>query len=178
MPIPTLPTWTVGAKITASKLTQVGTAVSYLLDPPRVLAFDGAGVSCTNNTATLIPWNSELWDTDTMHDTVTNPSRVTINTTGTYAVTVAIRFGLGPTFTTFNVNIRRNAAGSSSGGTSTYTFTQGAPGGGPATARFYCELPLIAAEYYEVFVTQKSTAARTTEPGGVVTGFTARLISV
>ena len=40
-----------------------------------------------NNTLTAINWDSESYDTDGMHDTVTNNSRITFNTAGKYSVT-------------------------------------------------------------------------------------------
>lgn len=42
--------------------------------------------SLTDNTLTTIAFDDELFDTDGMHDTVTNNSRITINTAGFYTV--------------------------------------------------------------------------------------------
>ena len=39
-----------------------------------------------NNTWTALPFNSERFDTDTIHDTVTNNSRLTCKTTGKYVI--------------------------------------------------------------------------------------------
>jgi len=40
----------------------------------------------SNNTSTIITWNQEDYDTDGMHDNVTNNSRITIKTAGKYSV--------------------------------------------------------------------------------------------
>ena len=45
-----------------------------------------ASQSIPNATLTAITWNQESYDTDGMHDTVTNNTRVTFNTTGKYSV--------------------------------------------------------------------------------------------
>jgi len=44
-----------------------------------------ASQSISNNTGTVITWDSELYDTDSMHDNVTNNERITINTAGKYS---------------------------------------------------------------------------------------------
>ncbi len=41
---------------------------------------------------TTLAWNSEDWDTDTIHDTVTNNSRLTCKTAGKYLVSYYIQF--------------------------------------------------------------------------------------
>jgi len=39
-----------------------------------------------NSTSTIITWDQEDYDTDGMHDNVTNPSRITIKTAGKYSI--------------------------------------------------------------------------------------------
>jgi hypothetical protein len=46
------------------------------------------------STATMV-WDSESWDTDGMHDLVTNQDRITINTPGIYLVVGAVRYTAG-----------------------------------------------------------------------------------
>ena len=45
-----------------------------------------ANQTISNNTSTIITWNQEDYDTDGMHDNVTNNSRITIKTPGKYSV--------------------------------------------------------------------------------------------
>ncbi len=49
--------------------------------------FNNADQSIANATAVALAWNSEQFDTDTMHDTSTNNSRITFTTAGTYIIT-------------------------------------------------------------------------------------------
>ena len=48
--------------------------------------YNNANISVPNAQTTLIAFNSEMFDTDSMHSTSTNPSRITINTAGKYLV--------------------------------------------------------------------------------------------
>jgi len=45
-----------------------------------------ANQTISNSTSTIITWNQEVYDTDGMHDNVTNNSRITIKTAGKYSV--------------------------------------------------------------------------------------------
>jgi len=45
-----------------------------------------ANQSIPNSTSTIITWNQEDYDTDGMHDNITNNSRITIKTAGKYSV--------------------------------------------------------------------------------------------
>jgi len=48
--------------------------------------------SITNATETTLAFDSERWDTDTMHDTVTNNSRITFKTAGLYLLNFSFEF--------------------------------------------------------------------------------------
>lgn len=62
----------------------------YLTSVAR--AIDNAGVSLNDNTVTTIALNGETTDTDSIHDTVTNNSRLTCQLTGKYLVTAIISY--------------------------------------------------------------------------------------
>jgi hypothetical protein len=51
--------------------------------------------SVSDNSLTVVAFDDERFDTDTMHDTVTNNSRITINTAGIYVVGFNGRFPAG-----------------------------------------------------------------------------------
>lgn len=53
---------------------------------PCALAFNSAVQSITNNTETTVLFDSESFDTDTMHSTSSNTGRVTFTTAGKYAI--------------------------------------------------------------------------------------------
>ena len=50
------------------------------------MVYNNANISIPNNTATALTFNSEVWDTDNCHSTVSNTSRLTCNTAGVYMV--------------------------------------------------------------------------------------------
>lgn len=61
--------------------------VSFLANPPACRVHDASGTqTLNNNTATAIDFDSERFDTDNMHSTSSNISRITINTAGLYVV--------------------------------------------------------------------------------------------
>ena len=49
-------------------------------------------VSIPNATPTIVPFDTERWDTDGMHDNVTNNSRITCKTAGQYLILATISF--------------------------------------------------------------------------------------
>lgn len=65
--------------------------LDFLANPPACRVFHNATQSLADNTETTVAFNSERFDTDSMHDTATNNSRITINTAGLYLV----GFGIG-----------------------------------------------------------------------------------
>ena len=50
--------------------------------------------SIVRNTLTMVTWDSEKYDTDDMHDNVTNNSRITFNTAGKYSVLAQSEWGI------------------------------------------------------------------------------------
>lgn len=55
--------------------------------PPQAAAYNSANISIVDDTNTIVTLDSEYYDTDTMHSTVTNTERLTIVTTGVYRFT-------------------------------------------------------------------------------------------
>lgn len=62
------------------------------LDPPSVSAFRQTAQSISTGAATAVSMTAEDWDTDSMHDLVTNNERVVANTTGIYAAEARASF--------------------------------------------------------------------------------------
>lgn len=54
--------------------------------------YNSGNISINNNTVTVLTFNSERWDTDSMHESVTHPSRITCNTAGKYMIAGNIQF--------------------------------------------------------------------------------------
>jgi len=66
--------------------------------------------SIPHATLTIVAFNSELFDTDGMHSTVTNNSRITIQTAGVYDVGFNGAFAAGSDYTRVRAILRMNGA--------------------------------------------------------------------
>lgn len=83
---------TTGTTITSTWGNAVRNAEQYLANPPACRVFHNAAQAVTATVETSLAFNSERYDTDTMHDTVTNNSRITIKTAGLYLITATVQF--------------------------------------------------------------------------------------
>lgn len=94
-------TWITIGNLTAADLPAHAsnhTTGSDQLNPPMCLATRTATQSITNNTATAVLFNAtDLSDTDTMHDTVTNNDRITAKTAGMFLFTANVAFAANNT---------------------------------------------------------------------------------
>jgi hypothetical protein len=108
--------------------------------------------SITNNTATVLAFNLERYDTDTMHSTVTDNSRITINTAGVYVVTANILFE-GNATGARHVELRLN-------GTTIIGYVVATPTGTVGQrVEVTTQWKFAATDYVEVRVTQTSGGA-------------------
>lgn len=90
-------TW-LNAILTAADLnTHVRDNLSFLYSPPKVYASRSAAKSITNATVTQYDFDQESYDTDAMHSTSTNTTRVTIKTAGVYVFTAAVSWASNTT---------------------------------------------------------------------------------
>jgi len=112
-----VPVWNgsawVSQKVTHSQMTV-----------PSARVFNSANQSIADSSTVALAFNSERYDTDSMHDTVTNNTRLTCNTTGTYSITGSVQFAANGTGRRL-VQIRLNGAtviGSASVPTASGTF--------------------------------------------------------
>ena len=101
--VPSQQTFSAGATLTAAQLNDdLRDAVNFLLDPPSAKAYSS---TVTNHNATgaanfiVVGLNSESWDNDTIHDNVTNNSRLTCKTAGRYLIIGNITFAANATGT-------------------------------------------------------------------------------
>lgn len=173
--LPGTHTVAVGDKITASdENTYVRDAVTFLSDVPRVSCYQGAtGTTAgTSGTAALMLWDSEQYDTDSMHSTSTNTSRVTINTTGLYAVSVSVFWAANATGFR-DVEIRKNAGGAVGSGTGLAKFRAAATATLGGWVGGTCYLPLVGgSDYIECFALQTSGGSLATTVGSQFTTWT------
>lgn len=174
--IPTVPTFTAGAVLTASDLNALGTAINFWASPPRAQLYRSAALSLSNSTWTLLSFDAETYDTDVMHDNATNPSRLVIKTAGYYRLAGAISYANNNTGTR-DYSIRLNAAGSVSGGTEVFGLTIDPPSAGQGV----CVLPpltvaLAVNDYIEAFGYQSSGGSLTVMTGASNTFLQAELV--
>ncbi len=112
----------------------------------------------TDATETTVAFTTEDFDTDTMHDTVTNNTRITINTAGIYAVSFGCEFSGSTAYARIYAKVNLNA-------TTVIAFEQLAGiGSGSPLAQRLCMSTLYqfdVADYIEVIVYQSSGGSRT-----------------
>ena len=106
--IPTIPKISAGQLVTSGQLQALGNAIQFLLSPPRCLAFQLTGQALAASTWTAITLDGESYDTDGMHSTSVNPTRITIQTPGNYFIYGDVNFGTIPSGYQANVQIRVN----------------------------------------------------------------------
>lgn len=87
MAVPSLPAVvSAGDDILESWGDSVRENLSFLQNPPACRVYHSVNQSAGDGSFVTLAFNSERFDTDTMHDTVTNNSRITFNTAGLYEV--------------------------------------------------------------------------------------------
>ena len=101
----------------------------------RVRLTNSGTVAMSNGVDNTLTWDTESIDTDTMHEGVTNPARITFNTAGDYVVGASVSIStLGTLILKINLNAVPTviAEAKDSGGVThaayiktVYTFAQG-----------------------------------------------------
>lgn len=69
-----------------------GVQVQYRPAVPSARVYNSANISINNNTETALTFNSERWDTDSIHSTSSNTGRLTAATKGEYRIYGHVRF--------------------------------------------------------------------------------------
>lgn len=92
-------TWTTGDDITAARLNQdLRDNPAFLATPPSCRVFNSANIShATSGSDQYLTFNSERFDTDTMHSTVSNTGRITFTTAGKYLFGGNVEFAANAT---------------------------------------------------------------------------------
>lgn len=84
--------------------------LDYLANPPACRVTKSALQVITTGAPTAIIFDSERYDTDTMHDTVTNNTRITIRTAGLYLVGANVEWASSTLGTYRQLSIRLNGS--------------------------------------------------------------------
>jgi hypothetical protein len=122
-------------------------------------AYRATAFNVPNAAFTAIPLNGETFDTGTLHDTSTNPSRITVPTDGHYIAAGVIRYQAGAGNFRL-VGIYRN------GSQIATNWTSGAGLGVPVADI----VPCSAGDYLELYGYQDTGAALALEVGGAAAG--------
>jgi hypothetical protein len=123
--------------------------------------YNSGNISVNNATLTALTFDSERWDSDSIHSTGTNPSRLTATTAGLYSIEGAINFAVNTGGTLRSLRIRLNGA--------TYIAINQAPplGAGASPALVVStQYSLAATDYVELVVYQDSGGVLNVESNG------------
>jgi hypothetical protein len=100
---------TTGQLLTASLMnTDWGGNITFLANPPACRVRRTSTQSINTVTDTAIGFDAERYDTDTMHDTVTNNTRITMTTAGLYAVGGHLEYDSSTAGTMRAIHVRVN----------------------------------------------------------------------
>lgn len=176
MTIPSTATKAVGNKVSAAWANgNVKDPIDFLLNPPRCQVSNSVGHSIGNNATVTLDFDTEAYDTASMHDNATNNSRITIPETGLYVVRMYVRFAAaGVTFTRARLQCRVDGT--------TAVINHATSGASAVTDDWFSvertfERTFTAGQYLELLVTQTSGASRTTSAGNNLTGMTVRFVA-
>lgn len=149
-------TWSSGEVVTAAQLNaELRDWVSALANPPSCRVYHNTTQSLTDNTEATVTFNSERWDTDSMHESVTNPSRVTFNTAGLYVVTFCCQLAAGADYTMAYATLRLNGTTTIAQGINGTIADAGSAGPTLVLSTIY---KFAAADYVEVRAYQNNAA--------------------
>lgn len=123
---------------------------------PAVMAVSNATTALTQDTwiGAVAFAQTDEYDTDTMHDTTTNNTRIKATLAGLYLVTCEIYATDHSAIESLHIQIRKNAAGSQAGGTFIVQSSNAFSSNGAVVTGGQCQtmVRLAANDYLEVFV--------------------------
>ncbi|MDQ3155989.1 MAG: hypothetical protein M3Q98_04600 [Actinomycetota bacterium] len=144
---------TAGAVAPAAWGDAVRDAVQFLANPPKVRVYNSASIShVTSGTSQALTFNSERYDTDTMHSTSVNTGRITFTTAGTYSLFANVEFASNATGYRA-LEIRLGGATIIASQVAQTNATQ------VTIMTIYTEYAFTAGQYVEIMVNQTSGAA-------------------
>lgn len=185
--IPTPRTWTPGETPTGQQLnTDIRDGFGFLMSPPRVKVYNSIGQSI-NQAITLLTWDTEVYDSDGMHSTSSNTSRLTAVTAGVYEIVLHIDWQKVNNSNGGNrlSAIKLNAAGDTTFTTTAeiggdYIFIPTSDSTAPQTNHLSIHRFLNAGDHVEAIVLPTFGSAVSTIPSagqGAMTFFAARWVS-
>ena len=92
------PEWAVGQLVTAADMQLLSDDLNVLRGPPTVHVTHNANQSISDDTDTVLAFNTERQKTDTaFHDNTTNNSRIVIQETGWHFISACVEWASGGT---------------------------------------------------------------------------------
>lgn len=91
--VPTVRTFQAGEIETAAYLNSLGAVLNFLLNPPACRVYQTTGTTASSASGTTLSFDTEEYDTDGIHSTTTNPSRLTPQTPGRYRIEARVAIG-------------------------------------------------------------------------------------
>jgi hypothetical protein len=136
----------------------------FYTSKPRCRLYRSSTQSIADATETAVVWNAESWDNDTLHDLVTNPSRVTIQTShgGVYRVAASVQLQSMTTGFVY-LTLWLNGVGS---GTLLARSTVGVSATFDPGLHVSCDYSFAAGDYVEAAVYQTNGSARNVQTAG------------
>ena len=171
--VPTTQTIAVGEKNLAAEYNSfIRDAMSFLLNPPRCQLYQTATTNMsTSGTASVILFDTEQYDTDSMHSTSSNTSRITCNAAGLYVVEATLGFAANATGFR-RLDLRKN------GGATPFAAVSHAAAPTLSTGvSVTAEVQLSVGDYIEMFGTQTSGGALASVAAIAWTSFSARWVA-
>jgi hypothetical protein len=156
MPYTAPATIVTGTTITSAWGNSVKAATDYLANPPACRVFNSVAQAVANTTPTVATFNSERFDTNSMHDNVTNPTRITFATAGLYIVTYTGAMTAAADYSLAQAWIRKNGATLIAGTNNDPTSNVGEP-----WLNVTAIYKFAVADYVEAVVQQTNAAAAT-----------------
>jgi hypothetical protein len=81
-----------GDVLTAAWCDTVRDDLEFIIDPPQCSVYASSAQTVANNSTVTLTANSENYDNDSMHSTVTNNSRITFQTAGRYEIFANVEY--------------------------------------------------------------------------------------
>ena len=176
-------TWVAGESETATIFNaHLRDQLRFLANPPRCVATASSTAAISDGVWTLVAFDAETVDTDTMHDNSTNNSRIIFTTAGTYTVTARTSWPVSAVGRRI-MHARLNSGGSVSGGTAIVQAeaAQVEPSYASTTVEFTVPNLVVAAnDYIEIFRYQSSggSLAPETSISAIGNSCSVRLVAV
>ena len=83
--------------ITTAKLANGAVNAPKIGTLPKVRAYNSVAISIPTASETIVPFDSERYDSDAIHDTAVSTGRLTCKTAGLYRITGRLRFAANTT---------------------------------------------------------------------------------